>query len=337
MITHIGIDLGTANTLLYSRGKGIVMSAPSVVALERQTGNVIAVGEKARRMLGKTPSSILTFRPLKDGVIADFEVTSIMLHEFFMEISAISWLNKPNVTISIPYGVTEVEKLAVENAVFEAGARNVSLVEEPIAAAIGSGLRVSTNRGNMIVDIGGGTTEVAVISLDGIVASRSLRIAGDEMDNAIIQYMKAVHGMIIGEMTAEALKIKIGSAHSSTDRGSMKVYGRSAKDNANTAMEVTVHSAEIRQAIRQPLDQIVAAIKGTLEDTPPELSADVFESGITVTGGCALIAGIDRIINARTGLRVNLSRYPLESVCRGIGRVIESDGRMENVVRYRSR
>ena len=332
---HIGIDLGPANTLRDSRGKGIVMTAPSVVALERQTGNVIAVGEKARQMLGKTPSSILTFRPLKDGVIADFEVTSIMLHEFFTQIAAISWLSKPNVTISIPYGVTEVEKLAVENAVFEAGARNVSLVEEPIAAAIGSGLRVSGNRGNMIVDIGGGTTEVAVISLDGIVASRSLRIAGDEMDNAIIQYMKAVHGVVIGEMTAEALKIKIGSAHSSTDRGVMKVYGRSVKDNS--AVEVEVYSGEIRQAIRTPLDQIVAAIKGTLEDTPPELSADIWEYGIMVTGGCAMIAGIDRMINARTGLRVNISKYPLESVCRGIGRVIESDGRMENVVRYRSR
>lgn len=311
------------------------MTAPSVVALERQTGNVIAVGEKARQMLGKTPASILTFRPLKDGVIADFEVTSIMLHEFFTQIAAISWFNKPTVTVSIPYGVTEVEKLAVENAVFEAGARNVSLVEEPIAAAIGSGLRVSGNRGNMIVDIGGGTTEVAVISLDGIVASRSLRIAGDEMDNAIIQYMKAVHGVVIGEMTAEALKIKIGSAHSSTDRGSMKVYGRSVKDNS--AVEVEVYSGEIRQAMRTPLDQIVAAIKGTLEDTPPELSADIWEYGIMVTGGCAMIAGLDRMINARTGLRVNISKYPLESVCRGIGRVIESDGRMENVVRYRSR
>ena len=335
MIKHIGIDLGTANTLLYNRGKGIVMSEPSVVALERHTGNVVAVGEKARQMLGKTPSSILTFRPLKDGVIADFEVTSIMLHEFLMMIQAISWFNKPNVTISIPYGVTEVEKLAVENAVFEAGARNISLVEEPIAAAIGSGLRVSSNRGNMIVDIGGGTTEVAVISLDGIVASRSLRIAGDEMDNAIIQYMKTVHGVVIGEMTAEALKIKIGSAHSSTDRGSMKVYGRSVRDNS--AVEVEVYSSEIRQAIRTPLEQIIAAIKGTLEDTPPELSADIWECGIMVTGGCALIAGIDKMINARTGLRATISKYPLESVCRGIGRVIESDGRMENVVRYRSR
>ena len=335
MIKHIGIDLGTANTLLYNRGKGIVMSEPSVVALERHTGNVVAVGEKARQMLGKTPSSILTFRPLKDGVIADFEVTSIMLHEFLMMIQAISWFNKPNVTISIPYGVTEVEKLAVENAVFEAGARNISLVEEPIAAAIGSGLRVSSNRGNMIVDIGGGTTEVAVISLDGIVASRSLRIAGDEMDNAIIQYMKTVHGVVIGEMTAEALKIKIGSAHSSTDRGSMKVYGRSVRDNS--AIEVEVYSSEIRQAIRTPLEQIIAAIKGTLEDTPPELSADIWECGIMVTGGCALIAGIDKMINARTGLRAIISKYPLESVCRGIGRVIESDGRMENVVRYRSR
>ena len=335
MIKHIGIDLGTANTLLYNRGKGIVMSEPSVVALERHTGNVVAVGEKARQMLGKTPSSILTFRPLKDGVIADFEVTSIMLHEFLMMIQAISWFNKPNVTISIPYGVTEVEKLAVENAVFEAGARNISLVEEPIAAAIGSGLRVSSNRGNMIVDIGGGTTEVAVISLDGIVASRSLRIAGDEMDNAIIQYMKTIHGVVIGEMTAELLKIKIGSAHSSTDRGSMKVYGRRVKDNS--AVEVEVKSSEIRQAIRTPLEQIIAAIKGTLEDTPPELSADIWECGIMVTGGCALIAGIDKMINARTGLRASISKYPLESVCRGIGRVIESDGRMENVVRYRSR
>ena len=335
MIKNIGIDLGTANTIFCTKGKGIIMRAPSVVALEKQTGNIVAVGAGARRMLGRTPGSIVTFRPLKDGVIADLEVTSLMLHEFFVNVSAISFFNKPNVIVSIPYGITEAEKTIVENTVFNAGARSVSLVEEPIAAAIGSGLRVSGNRGCMIVDIGGGTTEVAVISMDGIVASRSLRIAGDEMDNAIIQYMKKSRGVHIGEVTAEAMKIKRGSAHSSADVGSMKVFGRSTVDNS--AVEVEVHSGEIRQAIRIPIEQIIAAIKGTLEDTPPELSADIYEYGITVAGGCALLGGVAPMIAARTGLKVNISKAPLDAVCLGISRVIESDGEMENIIRYRSR
>ncbi|MCI6502494.1 MAG: rod shape-determining protein [Clostridia bacterium] len=335
MIKNIGIDLGTANTLLYVSGKGIAMFEPSVVALEKRTGNIVAVGARAKRMLGKTPGSIVTFRPLKDGVIADFEITVRMLHEFFVRIGATSFFNKPNVIVSIPYGVTEVEKLAVENAAFEAGARNVCLVEEPIAAAIGAKLRVSGNRGCMIIDIGGGTTEVAVISMDGIVASRSLRIAGDEMDNAIVQYMKTVHGILIGEITAEQLKNRIGSVHSSADRGSMRVYGRNLRDNSAT--EVEVFSGEMRQAMRTPIEQIVAAIKGTLEDTPPELAADIYEYGITVAGGGALLGGIAEVISARTGLKVSLAQRPLEAVCRGIARVIESDGRMENVIRYRSR
>ena len=209
------------------------------------------------------------------------------------------------------------------------------LVEEPIAAAIGAKLRVSGNRGCMIIDIGGGTTEVAVISMDGIVASRSLRIAGDEMDNAIVQYMKTVHGILIGEITAEQLKNRIGSVHSSADRGSMRVYGRNLRDNSAT--EVEVFSGEMRQAMRTPIEQIVAAIKGTLEDTPPELAADIYEYGITVAGGGALLGGIAEVISARTGLKVTLAQRPLEAVCRGIARVIESDGRMENVIRYRSR
>ena len=335
MIKNIGIDLGTANTLLYVSGKGIAMFEPSVVALEKRTGNIVAVGARAKRMLGKTPGSIVTFRPLKDGVIADFEITVRMLHEFFVRIGATSFFNKPNVIVSMPCGVTEVEKLAVENAAFEAGARNVCLVEEPIAAAIGAKLRVSGNRGCMIIDIGGGTTEVAVISMDGIVASRSLRIAGDEMDNAIVQYMKTVHGILIGEITAEQLKNRIGSVHSSADRGSMRVYGRNLRDNSAT--EVEVFSGEMRQAMRTPIEQIVAAIKGTLEDTPPELAADIYEYGITVAGGGALLGGIAEVISARTGLKVTLAQRPLEAVCRGIARVIESDGRMENVIRYRSR
>ena len=325
MIKNIGIDLGTANTLLYVSGKGIAMFEPSVVALEKRTGNIVAVGARAKRMLGKTPGSIVTFRPLKDGVIADFEITVRMLHEFFVRIGATSFFNKPNVIVSIPYGVTEVEKLAVENAAFEAGARNVCLVEEPIAAAIGAKLRVSGNRGCMIIDIGGGTTEVAVISMDGIVASRSLRIAGDEMDNAIVQYMKTVHGILIGEITAEQLKNRIGSVHSSADRGSMRVYGRNLRDNSAT--EVEVFSGEMRQAMRTPIEQIVAAIKGTLEDTPPELAADIYEYGITVAGGGALLGGIAEVISARTGLKVTLAQRPLEAVCRGIARVIESDGK----------
>lgn len=331
----IGIDLGTANTMIYVGGKGIVLRAPSVVAVEQQTKKVVAVGLEAKRMIGKTPGSITAYRPLKDGVIADFEITSMMLHEFLNKVDAGSFFNRPSVIVCMPYGVTEVEKRAIEDATFEAGAKEVALIEEPIAAAIGSGLKVAGARGSMIVDIGGGTTEVAVIALGGIVVSRSIRTAGDELDSAIVQYMKNRHNLLIGESTAELLKKKIGSVHPSVDRGSMTVYGRSMR--TGLATDLTVTSREIREALREQAAQIIEAIRLALEDTPPELSADIYDYGIMLTGGGAFIGGLPALITESTGVRVTVSKNPLESVCLGIGRVLESSGTLADAVRFRQR
>ncbi len=331
----IGIDLGTANTMIYVGGRGIVMRAPSVVAVEQQTKRVVAVGLEAKRMIGKTPGSIVAYRPLKDGVIADFEIASMMLHEFLSKVDAGSFFNRPSVIICMPYGVTEVEKLAIENAAFEAGAKAVALIEEPIAAAIGAGLRVAGARGSMIVDIGGGTTEVAVLSLGGIVVSHSLRVGGDDLDNAIIQYMKNKHNLLIGETTAETVKKKIGSAHPKFDRGYFKVYGRSLKTGQGESLIVT--SREIRHAMLEPLREIVTSVKSALEDTPPELSADIFDLGMMITGGGTLLRGLPTLISEYTGVRVTVAKHPLESVCLGIGRVIESSGAYSDAVRFRQK
>lgn len=331
----IGIDLGTANTMIYVEGKGIVMRAPSVVAVEKQSQKVVAVGSEAKRMIGKTPGFITAYRPLKDGVIADFDITSLMLHNFLTKIEAGGFFNRPSVIVCMPYSVTEVEKRAIEDAVFEAGAKEVALIEEPIAAAIGSGLRVAGARGSMIVDIGGGTTEVAVISLGGIVVSESLNVAGDELDAAIVQYMKDRHGLLIGDATAEMLKKKIGSVHPRLDRGMMKVYGRSLKNGLGEERIVT--SREIRTALSGKVSQMLAAIKNALENTPPELSADIFDLGIMMTGGGALLGGLPQLITEHTGIRVTVSKNPLESVCLGIGRVIESSGALGSAVKFRQK
>ena len=335
MAKIVGIDLGTANTLICTKGKGIVLRSPSVVAISKADRSVVALGKEARRMLGKTPEGILAFRPLKDGVIADPEVTSKMIRAFFEYTDSISLFARPSAIVCIPFGVTEVEKRAVEDATFEAGARSVALIEEPLAAAIGTGLRVGGARGSMIVDIGGGTTEVAVISLGGIVASNSVRVAGDEFDEAIISYLRRRRGILIGSATAEALKIKIGSAHPSCDGGEMEVCGRSLDSGLGAVMKI--HSSEVREAISGNLEQIIYTIKKTLEQTPPELSADIYDFGIMLTGGGALLRGIDRLITDRTGISVKIAKYPLDSVCAGILRVIESEGRMGNLLQYRGR
>ncbi len=331
----IGIDLGTANTLIYMEGKGIILRAPSVVAVEKQTGKVVAVGLEAKRMIGKTPGSITAYRPLKDGVIADFDVTSMMIHQFLQKIDAGGIFNRPSVIVCMPYGVTEVEKRAVEDATLEAGVKSVSLIEEPIAAAIGSGLRVSGARGSMIVDIGGGTTEVAVVSLGGIVVSHSLRVAGDELDEAIIQYLRDRYSVLIGEGTAELLKKRIGSVHPSVNRGTLKVYGRSLRSGLGAEIEVS--SAGIREALSDKVEQIIDTIKATLEDTPPELSADIYDFGIMLAGGGAMLGGLPTLISERTGIRVTVAKRPLEAVCLGIGRVIESSGAIGGALRSRSR
>lgn len=331
----IGIDLGTANTMIYVGGKGIVMRAPSVVAVEKQSKKVVAVGADAKKMIGKTPGSIIAYRPLKDGVIADFEIASLMLHSFLHKVDAVSIFNRPSVIVCMPYLVTEVEKRAIEDATFEAGAKSVALIEEPIAAAIGAGLRVAGARGSMLVDIGGGTTEVAVLSLGGIVVSNSTRIAGDELDSAIIQYMKNRHSLLIGEATAEFLKRRIGSAHPKIDRGTARIYGRSLKTGQGVELEVS--SREIREAISEKTEQILRVIKTTLEETPPELSADIFDFGMILTGGGSLLPGLAMLISESTGVRVTMAKSPLESVCLGIGRVIESSGALAGAVKFRQR
>ena len=324
MAKQIGIDLGTSNTRIFVKDKGIVLRAPSVVSMDRSTHEVLASGLLAKRMLGKTPGNILALRPLKDGVITDLEITSLMLHDFFTRMDMTSVFNRPSALVCIPYGVTEVERRAVEDATFEAGAKNVGLIDEPIAAAVGAGIQVSKARGAMLIDLGGGTSETAVISLGGVVQSNSLRTAGDEMDLAIINYLKQTRNVLIGEITAESLKKHIGTAVEGIDRGSAEVCGRDLRTGLATTIAVT--TAEVREAIRDPLSEIVSMVKMTLETTPPELSADIFDFGIVMVGGGALLPGIDQAIHNRTGIRVRIPKRPTDCVCVGLGRMIQSTG-----------
>ena len=337
MSKHLGIDLGTANTLVYMKGKGIVLREPSVVAVDQVRKKVVAVGSEAKRMIGKTPGNIAAQRPLKDGVIADFDKTAAMLHSFFGKVSAGGVLSRPTVMICIPYGVTEVERRAVEDATFEAGAKSVALIEEPIASAIGSGLKIAGARGSMIVDIGGGTSEVAVISMGGIVASRSVRCAGDEFDAAIINYIKKKYNLLIGERTAENIKLDIGSAFPSEKEEAQEIKGRNLLNGLPE--NITVTSAEIRDALVEPLSRVIDAIKSTLEETPPELSADIIDHGITLAGGGALLRGLDKLINRETGMPVYIAEYPLDCVAEGTGKILENisdyqDALTENVKYY---
>ncbi len=317
----IGIDLGTANTLVYLKSKGIVIDEPSVVAIDKDTGEVKAVGDEAKEMLGKTPENIITVRPLKDGVIADFDVTQIMLKYFMNKACAKSGWHKPRVVICVPSGVTEVEKMAVEEATVQAGAHEAYLIEEPMAAAIGAGLPVEEATGSMICDIGGGTSEVAVISLGGIVTSKSLRIAGDELNEAIINYIRKEYNVLIGEVTAERVKIEIGSACPLQHEETTEVCGRDLLTGLPKYLTIT--SNDVRAAMSESISAIVDAIKITLENTPPELSADIMDKGIVLTGGGALIRGLDLIINHETGMPVIISAEPLNSVAVGAGMVID--------------
>ncbi len=323
--TDLGIDLGTANTLVCVRGHGVVLSEPSVVAVKKGTNQVLlngqAVGNTAKNMLGKTPGNIVAIRPLKDGVIADFEITQAMLSYFIHKVHNRRWGVKPRVVISIPSGITAVEKRAVTNSAERAGAREVYLIEEPMAAGIGVGLPVQEPEGNMIVDIGGGTTEVAVISLAGIVTSESLRIGGDEMDDAIIQHMKRVYNLLIGERTAEKIKIEIGSAYPMEEEKSMAVKGRDLI--AGLPRQVTITSEEIRECLREPIDAIIESVKMTLERTDPELASDLVTNGIVLAGGGGLLRGTDKIIADEVGLPVRIADDPLTAVSRGTGVVLE--------------
>lgn len=316
----IGIDLGTANTLVYVKDRGIVIREPSVVAIQAGTNRVLAVGEEAKRMLGRTPGNIVAIRPLKSGVIADFEITEAMLRYFIRKVHDRRMMIRPRVIVAVPSGITEVEKRAVKDSATHAGAREVYLIEEPMAAAIGVGLPVQEPAGNMIVDIGGGTTEVALISLAGIVLSRSVRVGGDEMDEAIVQYMKRVYNLMIGERTAEEVKIAIGSAYPMGEETSMEVKGRDLV--AGLPKTLTITSEEVRDAMQEPISAIVEAVRITLERCPPELSADLVDRGLVLAGGGALLRGIDKLIAEQTGLPVHVAEDPLSAVAEGTGVVL---------------
>ena len=319
----IGIDLGTANTLVFMKGKGIVMREPSVVAVDIRSEEVLAVGTQAKEMIGRTPGSIGAVRPLKDGVIADFDVTATMLKHFIRKAIKSNSFSRPRVVVCIPSGVTEVERRAVEDAARQAGAKEVELIEEPMAAAIGAGLPVAEPTGSMVVDIGGGTAEVAIISLGDIVTSCSVRVAGDKFDEAIISYVKKKYNLLIGERTAEDIKIKIGSAYPTEEMENvtMDIKGRNLVDGL--PKNVTIHADEVRDALADPLVTIVDAIKSTLEKTPPELSADVIDHGIMLTGGGALLRGLDLLVAQETGMPVHVAERPLDCVVDGTGKRLE--------------
>lgn len=321
----IGVDLGTANTLVFVKGKGIVIREPSVVAVDERTNpkTVVAVGADAKKMIGRTPGSITAVRPLKDGVIADFDMTSDMLKAFIKRAISGSPFNRARVMICIPSGVTEVERRAVHDAAKSAGARYVSLIEEPMAAAIGAGLPVLDATGSMIVDIGGGTSEVAVISLGDIVTSKSVRVAGDTFDDAIISYVKRTFNLLIGERSAEDIKVKLGSAYPYEGEAAMEIKGRNLIDGLPKSVEIT--SEQVRQALADPVDQILDAIRYTLDRTPPELAADIIERGITLTGGGALLRGLDKLISSETGMPVNVAKNPIDCVVNGTGICLEKD------------
>lgn len=321
-IKDMGIDLGTANTLVYIKGKRIVTREPSVVAIHTNTNEVLAVGEEAKKMIGRTPGHIVAIRPLKDGVIADFDITQSMLKYFIRKAYNKRSIFQPRVVVCVPSGVTEVEKRAVEEATIHAGARDAYLIEEPMAAAIGAGLPVHEPTGSMIVDIGGGTTEVAVISLGGIVTSKSIRIGGDELDESIVNYIKKEYSLMIGERTAEEVKIVIGSADGGNKETKMQIRGRDLITGLPKTLDVS--SVEIHEAMKEPILNIIDAIKFTLEKTPPELASDIMEQGIMLTGGGALLNGIDRLIRNETGMPVNIAEDPLDCVAIGTGKALDS-------------
>lgn len=316
----LGIDLGTANTVVYAKGKGIVMRAPSVVAVDKRKRQIVAVGHDAQRMVGRTPSSLLAVRPLRDGVIVDFEMAAELMKYMIRQPLKRQLIQRPRVVVCIPSGVTEVERRAVEDAARGAGARSVTLVEEPMAAAIGAGLSVGDANGCLVVDIGGGTTEVAVIALADIVTKTSIRTAGDEMDEAIRRYVKCRHQLLIGERSAEEIKIAMGSAYPVGDDDVCTVMGRHVVDGLPKTVALT--SDEVREALGEPIREIVAAIRQTLENTPPELSRDILANGIVLTGGGALLRGLDRLVAECTGVPVRVAEAPLDCVANGTGKCL---------------
>jgi rod shape-determining protein MreB len=326
----MAVDLGTANTLVYVRGRGIVLDEPSVVAINTKNNAVLAVGSEAKRMIGRTPGHIVAIRPLKDGVIADFDTTEKMLRYFIQRVHRRSFMAKPRVVVCVPSGITGVEQRAVEESTIRAGARSAFIIEEPMAAAIGVGLPVHEPTGNMVVDIGGGTTEVAVISLGGIVTSQSIRIGGDELDEAIIGYVKKEYSLMLGERTAEEIKVALGSAYPVSDEPQMDVRGRDLV--TGLPKTVTIAAEEVRRAIEEPVNSIIDAVKNTLDATPPELAADVMDKGIVLTGGGALLAGVDERLKHETSMPIHVADLPLQSVAHGSGKCLEEFEALKKVL-----
>src|SRR6478609_340933 len=326
----MAVDLGTANTLVYVRGKGILVDEPSVVAMNEQTHEILAVGHEAKRMIGRTPDGITAIRPLKDGVIADLDATEEMLRHFIQQVHKRRYFAKPRMIICVPSGVTAVEQRAVKEAGYQAGGRRVYIIEEPMAAAIGAGLPVHEATGNMVVDIGGGTTEVAVISLGGIVTAQSIRVAGDELDNAIIQHVKKEYSLLLGERTAEQIKITIGSAFEMEKDEHTEIRGRDLV--SGLPKTVVISATEVRKAIEEPVNAIVDAVKTTLDKCPPELSGDVMDRGIVLTGGGALLRGLDERLRHETGMPIHIAEDPLDSVALGSGKCVEEFEALQQVL-----
>ena len=326
----MAVDLGTANTLVYVRGRGIVLNEPSVVAINTKTGAILAVGSEAKRMIGRTPAHIVAIRPLKDGVIADFDVTEKMLRYFIQKVHKRSFLAKPRVVVCVPSGITGVEQRAVEEATISAGARSAFIIEEPMAAAIGAGLPVHEPTGNMVVDIGGGTTEVAVVSLGGIVTSQSIRIGGDELDEAIITYIKKEYSLMLGERTAEEIKMAVASAFPMPDEKQAEIRGRDLV--TGLPKTIVVEAEEIRRAIEEPVNAIVDAVKNTLDKTPPELASDIMDKGIVLAGGGSLLLGLDERLKHETGMPIHIAPDPLFAVAVGSGKCLEEFEALKRVL-----
>lgn len=326
----MAVDLGTANTLVYVRGRGIVLNEPSVVAVNQDTGAILAVGLEAKRMIGRTPGNIVAIRPLKDGVIADFDTTERMLRYFIQKVHKRRHLAKPRLVVCVPSGITGVEQRAVKDAGYAAGARKVYIIEEPMAAAIGAGLPIHEPTGNMVVDIGGGTTEVAVISLGGIVTAQSIRVGGDELDQAIITWVKKEYSLLLGERTAEEIKMAIGSAFPTPNEADAEIRGRDLV--SGLPKTIVVSAEEIRRAIDEPVNAIVDAVKSTLDKCPPELSGDIMDRGIVLTGGGALLRGLDERLRHETGMPIHISEHPLDAVVNGSGKCVEEFEALQQVL-----
>jgi rod shape-determining protein MreB and related proteins len=332
---EIAIDLGTANTLVYVKGNGIVLNEPSVVAVDQKTKRVYAVGAEAKAMLGKTPDHIVAIRPLKDGVIADFEITEVMLRELIKKAQKKRFFIRPRIVIAVPSGITEVERRAVTDSAQNAGAREVYLIAEPVASAIGVGLPVDKPSGNMVIDIGGGTTEIAVIALNGIVTDMSIRVAGDEMDEAIVLHIKKAYNLLIGDQTAEHVKMVVGSATKLKKEEEMEIKGRDLVSGIPKTLKIS--SVEVREALAEPVSQIVAAVKTALEQTPPELAADIVDRGIVMTGGGSLLRGLDTLLKEETNLPINVVEDPLTCVVLGCGKVLSNLHQYERIIMKSSR